>query len=1403
MGNSIYIHDHLVIYNNSVISPVIGAGSGEKIIYANASGRAFPIWNTINEKTLTSLHIYGKSTQDGNATPLNPIKINSVGEQGLLLTISDTLELDSNYYTINVSKALYNAGLNQIALRSVDKIADEIVYDGNTWKLIQRIGVSKGFTVSSITLQNTNDNLREVLIRGAVKGNAPTASVSTFYSNKFYYTGDSTSNKWNNVYGVYTNSLRYAFTVVYDVNDYATEDDLKVMVEDESTIYYYVLNEPIEYELDLQKINTFDDVTYVTTNSAIVKPYMEANSLVSELLEPVKSNLVYWFEFSPLNITDSNTVYSKVDKTDYITLYNLGNTSDSGPVENYIQFDGIDDYGSISSEKSLLSYQMLVSDIYAASSNLWVLSSNNYNIGYYTYNNNSIHFNKIDSDNIVYDNNIQRPLTFLTSLVNDGTNHLFTVNDDTFNLSIIGKYRNSNNTNNKFKSYALLGYNKQLNEDEISNNVKYCQQQFGIDGNGKDLLACGSGDEKFVIWNTIADGIDKFYIYGETIQNGEPSIETPATLSNVGDNDSIALTITDDTSNDAKQIINFNGIVLRSIYTWNTNSRDYLLYADNKWHLVKSVDIITYDDLTDNITYFGQGNNGKQYNIATKENTVGYTIISNKLLTQTNPDWTVTQKVNTGITITNQKYIRICVPNEYDTIDKVKEYLGEDIIILYGILDPVITELSFDRPITFEGQTWFSTYLTEPRPFIKGIAKVNMPVEYIQDGLLCYHSANGFTKLENNTYVLSDLTGNGLDLRLYNIGHNKSSGKWNNYIQFDGIDDYANRIWTNKNVRTLQTTYKDIIPDNNVGYNISQLVGNDRAPFFSISDGKIIMYNDIGYLNAVNLGKETHTKYLSKVNGIFTVTISQQNNISNDYELNYSIGTANIYASPQNYVVQEKFYDAVLYNRILTSDEVLYNYKVSQQLNGVNGYIPTYGYASGKGVVIYNTMNNSKIKYLSIHGASVQNDTPTLDTPVDIQSVGSDTEDIALSIMVDKAEGGEYQFLNITKALKKVGHDGILRSVDNAYDEVIYDGNSWKLIKRVGKAIINEFDTLYSKVTGTVGAYKTNDSEVNVYKTYALSNRAKYVDKVPDELNDDEFCYQLNSPFYFKLNVKANEAQEWVKNNNITLFYKLNEPVEYVLDLPAVSMYNDVTYIGTNTLTVKPRIEVEAQVYRQLDYIKDGLVGYYTGRGRGNRDLNKNILPDLSGNGNDLENKNFAYTPESGYGDGYIQYDGVDDFSSVAKAMTNVDFTILFTISDVELLTGNSWSGLIYGSSYYLGINKGICFSSENRYIMNGNVSNTNFNISNKGKEIFVVGCFNGGKENKVIGITLGSINNSPIYACKQKIYDVLIYNRELTEEEIKHNYKASCQYNGIEINGYDFVNNLHGINNNLSLYNI
>lgn len=445
--------------------------------------------------------------------------------------------------------------------------------------------------------------------------------------------------------------------------------------------------------------------------------------------------------------------------------------------------------------------------------------------------------------------------------------------------------------------------------------------------------------------------------------------------------------------------------------------------------------------------------------------------------------------------------------------------------------------------------------------------------------------------------------------------------------------------------------------------------------------------------------------------------------------------------------------------------------------------------ASGRAFPIWNTkLGDDKLLSLSIHGLTEQNGTPTPANPVPMRSVGD--SGLFLSVMPDKA-GSDYQLLNIKEAMKKAGHDGILRSVNGIYDEVVYNGKEWKLIQRIqNEHIITCTSVSNHADLGFCDCYfslsKMSITGYNISSNYFVPGTSKIgIIQVVSTGGFGSFTLANNGGDF-----TLDDANQWLSNHELEVIYILRTPAEYPLDLPVITTYDEQTYFASNAAEVKPRMVAQCKVSKALDYIREGLIGYYTGRGRSNTDENKNILPDLSGNGNDLENKNFAYTVDSGYGDGYIQYDGVDDFSSVEKAMTNIDFTILFTISDVELLTGNSWSGLIYGSSYYLGINKGICFSSENRYIMNGNISKTNFNISNKGKEIFVVGCFNGGKENNVIGITLGSINNSPIYACKQKIYDALIYNRELTEEEIKHNYKASCQYNGEDIDGKAGENN-------------
>ena len=104
-------------------------------------------------------------------------------------------------------------------------------------------------------------------------------------------------------------------------------------------------------------------------------------------------------------------------------------------------------------------------------------------------------------------------------------------------------------------------------------------------------------------------------------------------------------------------------------------------------------------------------------------------------------------------------------------------------------------------------------------------------------------------------------------------------------------------------------------------------------------------------------------------------------------------------------------------------------------------------FASGRAFPIWNTKpGDDKLLFLSIHGLTEQIGTPTPENPVPMLSVG-DTG-LLLSVMPDK-ECSDYQLLNIKAAMNKAGHDGILRSVNSIYDEVVYNGKEWKLIQRI------------------------------------------------------------------------------------------------------------------------------------------------------------------------------------------------------------------------------------------------------------------------------------------------------------------------------------------------------------------
>lgn len=468
-------------------------------------------------------------------------------------------------------------------------------------------------------------------------------------------------------------------------------------------------------------------------------------------------------------------------------------------------------------------------------------------------------------------------------------------------------------------------------------------------------------------------------------------------------------------------------------------------------------------------------------------------------------------------------------------------------------------------------------------------------------------------------------------------------------------------------------------------------------------------------------------------------------------------------------------------------------------LQGAHGESPDPGLvtvtASGEKFPVWNTVQGSdKIKSLSIHGKSCQNGEATPLSPIEIQSVGDNT----ITLQTGDSENGVSSSIDIRKSLTDASLDGILRSVYGTMDEVAYDraAAKWTLHKRIGISrgfTVNSFSA--QETNGDLRFVRVNGSakqgSVSPSATVFYSNKFYYTgDSTSNKWNNVYGVYtnSLRYGFYLVYDVNdyptESDLKTMIEDESTIFIYVLENESQTEINLENVPTYDNRTWISTVKDDVNPRIVTECEVTEIFDYIKDGLIGYYTGRGRSNTDENKNILPDLSGNGNDLENRNFTYTVDSGYGDGYIQYDGIDDFSYIEPLPTNVK-TIQFVLSELQdyLSSDNKWNGGIYQSNYgYLGLKVNRITSSQIGYTscyLNGNLA-PNMNINNQ-KQINVVSILSDKYEFNE-SFTLGSILRVYDFTIKERVHDALLYDRILTEEEIEHNYKASQQFNGITL---------------------
>ena len=444
-----------------------------------ASGRAFPIWNTVvGTDKLLSLSIHGLTEQNGTPTPEVPVPIQSVGDSGLLLSIMQD-KTGGDYQLLDIGGAMRKAGYDGM-LRSAGTVYDEIKYNGAEWTFQKRIHTNK-------------------VVRTSVNANSYVLNDS--YAEMWFYNFPSDNGQYrpyslcncltnSNAQGTFTaNSFSTLGSRIYVrlPITYDTADKFLDWIDANEVIVTYAISNveiPAPVTLDLPAISTYDNQTYFATNAAVIKPYMEATAEVSKAIQPIKGGLVWWFELSPSD-WNNNKILNKVNENEYLEPKNFSGTPESGTYDNYTQFDGIDDYMVINSGNPVKSYQLLISDpITLADRNHWILSDDV--TSGFNYNQLNWIFNPNEQNTAWYENNSPVQRVGLIKDIQDRKRYLFGLSNGDINKSFttIGTYQSDKSFCAKFKGYALFGYDKEINQDTINNNLRYCRQRFGENFDG-------------------------------------------------------------------------------------------------------------------------------------------------------------------------------------------------------------------------------------------------------------------------------------------------------------------------------------------------------------------------------------------------------------------------------------------------------------------------------------------------------------------------------------------------------------------------------------------------------------------------------------------------------------------------------------------------------------------------------------------------------------------------------------------------------------------------------------------------------------------------------------------------------------------------------------------------------
>lgn len=901
----------------------------------------------------------------------------------------------------------------------------------------------------------------------------------------------------------------------------------------------------------------------------------------------------------------------------------------------------------------------------------------------------------------------------------------------------------------------------------------------------KDMYFSG---KNAYIYACSKNGVKELHLYGHSEQDGIPAPDTPAEISSVGDS-YLQLYVLDINHPDkGGQIIDFGDIVLRSL---PSGVCDEIVYRDKQWRYIQRV----YHTYISNAYYHNTTAKFAMVNLNPTygglHNNQNY-VMSNRFIIGSFED----MSNNIGISYINavNSTYAFNFENEPGTNDHVQEWLANNPTeLIYQLAEPIETVLDLPQ-IEFSSETiYLLTNEQTIKPYLQGYYDVDLKVsgkklEYIREGLMSRWQPINLNNADKPDKVADRVRGS--DLMTTGFGYIAESGFNPTYVQLDGIDDglINTREYEPESIKHVQITLS----------NISNADGKADAYCVSINNyggGKRQGISNEGTISTGVGGTSffLDTEQVDGYPGIYDDTDAVLNialqNTDDSADLKIiTVGVA--YRDYAATAAKERFYEAVAYNRALSGEEIENNYLVSQVRNGVNipdgvdpiDIIAERTYASGKKFPVYNTYrdrDNDNIESFQILGYTVQDGTPTPESPIPLLSVG----DEGLKLCISGSETGV--------ALQVVDFgDIVLRSIPKGIcDSIEWDGKNWRHVQRVG----------YVKITpdDIVSVSKIDTSHTNYYVQILgvnkgiISNDFKYFRANTKYVNHymcNKFTYAPTADILNTWYLVENSSilSGWVITDKPTkeefleligdgfeFIGELAEPVETILEgIPAPQTSDNETWFGTPPASVKPYMMCECKVKRALKYQGDISAWWYFGGNKSNETDRQ--ITDISGNGNDLTPYNFAWTRESGWNQGGICSDGIDDYLIHNEELSIEN--ILIITSEFENNSG--------GVKYVLGFrsdnnNGGLCLTAKNRMgSANSYLTSSPNNVLPEPLNYLLL---TNNVSNYSSGISLLTFFATDYYCSNGTLHEVILFEDYLTDSEYDNNLKVAKQRNGVD----------------------